>query len=187
MTRWYNDLVSLRQCDPADWPLFHAQRQDSDGYYAFETEVDPPLTEAAAEALWADILSMHEESGRLDLTICAEEEAVGIVSLCLRDEHNGVFTTPVFLLPDWRRKGLARAAMELLLAYAFDERRLHKLQASVLADNHASIALHERLGCTLEGRFAAQIFHDGQWHDELWFGLTEDVWRSRQREARHVL
>ena len=89
------------------------------------------------------------------------------------------FSIPLFLLPEHRGRGYARRALALLLDYAFNERRLHKWQASVLADNAPSIALHASFGCVEEGRFRAQIFHSGTWHDELWYGLTEDEWRGR--------
>lgn len=178
MTSWTDGVVSLRRADAEDWQLVYAQLQDSAGHYHYDTTVDPPITEAAAEELWADILAANAESGRLDLAICVDGEVVGKVSLVLRDEHNGCFVAPVFLLPEYRGQGYGRRAMALLLAYAFDERRLHKWQASVLASNAASIALHESFGCVREGCFRQQIWHDGQWHDEIWFGLTEAEWRA---------
>ena len=69
--------------------------------------------------------------------------------------------------------------MELLLNFAFNERRLHKWQASIVEDNLPSIALHEGFGCVQEGRFRSQVYHEGDWHDVLWYGLTEEEYRRR--------
>ena len=181
MSIWSNDLVSLRRCSGDDWPLLHALLQDEEGYYLFQTRVDPPCAEATAQSQWEGILSLHEEDGRLDLAILPadaepDDEPVGLVSLSPRDERGGVFTAPIFLLPEYRGEGLGRAALSLLLAYAFRERRIHKLQATILADNAASVALHESLGFRLEGTLAEQHWHNGHWCDELWYGMTERAW-----------
>ncbi len=177
MTSWTEGAVSLRRCDAGDWPLLYEQLQDSEDWFWFDDSLQPPCTEAAAAERWEAVLAMHAEEGRLDLAICAEGETVGMVSLALRDEANGCFTAPVFVLRDYQGRGYAKAALKILLRYAFEERRLHKLQASVLAENLRSVALHRSIGCEQEGCFRAQVYHDGRWHDELWFGLTEERWR----------
>ncbi len=178
MNSWTSGPVTLRLCDEDDWPLLYASLQDVQGRYWLQTTVEPLRSQAGAETDWADFLA-GQPDGRIDLTICVEEQAVGIISLAVQDEISGTFTIPLFLLPEHRGRGYARRALTLLLDYAFNERRLHKWQASVLADNAPSIALHASFGCVEEGRFRAQIFHGGTWHDELWYGLTEDEWRGR--------
>ena len=178
MNSWTNGPVTLRLCDEDDWPLLYASLQDVQGRYWLQTTVEPLRSQAGAETDWAGFLA-GQPDGRIDLTICVEEQAVGIISLAVQDEISGTFTIPLFLLPEHRGRGYARRALALLLDYAFNERRLHKWQASVLADNAPSIALHASFGCVEEGRFRAQIFHGGTWHDELWYGLTEDEWRGR--------
>ena len=178
MMYWTEGAVSLRRCDADDWQLLYAQLQDSEDYFWFDDSVQPPCTEAAAAERWEAVLAMHAEEGRMDLAICVEEETVGMVSLSMRDEANGVFTAPVFVLREYQGRGYAKTALQLLLRYAFDERRLHKLQASVLAENERSVALHKAIGCEVEGCFKAQVYHEGRWHDEFWFGLTEEQWRA---------
>lgn len=178
MICWSEGGVSLRRADAADWPLLYAQLQDSEDYYWFDDSVQPPCTEETAATRWEEVLALHAEEGRLDLSICAAGEVVGMVSLALRDEANGCFTAPVFVLREHQGQGYAGAALRILLRYAFEERRLHKLQASVLAENQRSLALHRSLGCVQEGCFRAQVWHDGAWQDEIWFGLTEEQWKQ---------
>ena len=178
MTGWTKGAVSLRCCDPGDWRLLYEQLLDSEDFYYFDDQVQPPCTEAAAAERWEALMAAHAEEERLDLAICVGEEAVGMVSLAMRDEKNGIFTAPVFVLRPYQGNGYAKAALQILLRYAFEERRLHKLQASILADNSKSISLHRALGCEQEGCFRAQVYHQGQWQDELWFGLTEEAWRA---------
>lgn len=182
MNNWTNGSVTLRRCDENDWPLLYGSLQDVQGRYWLQTCVEPLRSEAGAEADWAAFLAAQQE-GRIDFTICAGGRPVGCISLAVQDEISGVFTIPLFVLPEYRRNGYARQALALVLDYAFSERRLHKWQASVLADNAASVALHTAFGCMLEGRFRSQVYHNGSWHDELWYGLTEDEYRRPRADA----
>lgn len=49
----------------------------------------------------------------------------------------------------------------------------------IYAFNTASQALHERLGFQQEGRVRRMIYTDGQYHDELIYGLTGDEFAAR--------
>jgi len=56
-----------------------------------------------------------------------------------------------WLEPAAEGRGLITAACRMLLAYAFDERGLHRAEWRCRADNARSSAVAERLGMTLEG------------------------------------
>ena len=56
-----------------------------------------------------------------------------------------------WLEPAAEGRGLITAACRMLLAYAFDERHLHRAEWRCRADNVRSSAVAERLGMTLEG------------------------------------
>ncbi|MFC5502081.1 GNAT family N-acetyltransferase [Lysinimonas soli] len=56
-----------------------------------------------------------------------------------------------WLEPSAEGRGLITAACRMLLAYAFDERGLHRAEWRCRADNARSSAVAERLGMTIEG------------------------------------
>jgi RimJ/RimL family protein N-acetyltransferase len=52
---------------------------------------------------------------------------------------------------DFTGRGLGSAATRLVLAYAFDQMRLHRVDLRVLAFNAAAIRCYERCGVVTEG------------------------------------
>ena len=67
-----------------------------------------------------------------------------------------------------------RDAVRLLLKYCFWEQRYHKCNSACLHNNPASIRLHEKLGFRQEGCRREVCFMNGQYYDEVLFGLTRE-------------
>lgn len=63
------------------------------------------------------------------------------------------------------RQGHTRAAVRRILAFAFDELRLHRVEAACQPDNTASRALLEAVGFQWEGRSRAYLNIAGDWRD----------------------
>ena len=62
----------------------------------------------------------------------------------------------------------------LVLRYAFHELRFQKYNIRCLATNQPMVRHATRLGCQAEGRIRRHIYTEGQYHDELIFGLTRE-------------
>ncbi len=73
---------------------------------------------------------------------------------------------------DNQGKGLMRESLQLVLAYAFQELRLHRINASCMPHNQRSINLLKRLGFAEEGFAKRYIQINGEWEDHLLFGLN---------------
>ena len=71
------------------------------------------------------------------------------------EEHNG--------------RGLATAAVACMLAVAFDELELHRVQAATLPHNVASQRVLERNGFDRIGLAAAYLKIAGRWQDHVLF------------------
>ncbi|MCA1061994.1 GNAT family protein [Rossellomorea sp. AcN35-11] len=74
--------------------------------------------------------------------------------------------------------GYGKEAMECLLAYAFHELNLHRLQLTVFSYNERAIRLYESLGFTKEGRYRQFLQRDGNRYDMLLYGLLADEWEG---------
>ena len=70
--------------------------------------------------------------------------------------------------------GLATDAARALVRYAFDDLRLHRVEAACVPDNHASRRVLEKAGFELEGRARAYLKINGAWADHLLFGCVDD-------------
>ncbi|WP_175988322.1 GNAT family N-acetyltransferase [Bacillus sp. Marseille-Q1617] len=79
--------------------------------------------------------------------------------------------------------GYGREAMECVLAYAFGELNLHRLQLTVFSYNTRAIRLYETLGFTKEGSFREFLQRDGERHDMHLYGMLSDEWQKRKKEG----
>ena len=71
-------------------------------------------------------------------------------------------------------QGVATAAVQGVVGYAFDKLKLHRLEAACLPSNHGSRRVLEKSGFRNEGRARAYLKINGEWADHLLFGLVED-------------
>jgi ribosomal-protein-alanine N-acetyltransferase len=76
-------------------------------------------------------------------------------------------------------KGYMTEALGWLLAHAFDELKLHRLEADTDPDNLASLALLEKFGFAREGLFRDRWWVHGKWHDSIMLGLLEEDYRKQ--------
>jgi RimJ/RimL family protein N-acetyltransferase len=65
-------------------------------------------------------------------------------------------------------------AVNILLKYAFFERRLNKFNDYVLDGNEASAAMMRKVGCVQEGVRRQVFYTNGRYLDSILFGLTKD-------------
>ena len=75
-------------------------------------------------------------------------------------------------------KGYGSEAVQLALAFAFNELNLHRLQLGVFSYNKRAIALYEKLGFQKEGVHREYILRDGRRFDIYLYGLLRPEWES---------
>jgi len=72
-------------------------------------------------------------------------------------------------------QGYMAEGLGLVLRYAFERLRLHRLEAQIQPGNHASIGLVRRLGFRHEGDSPGLLFIDGAWRDHERWAITSDM------------
>ena len=175
---WQNNLVRLRAIKEKDWKEHYYNRFDSKGRRLLSYQVELPPTVEEAKEFSEEYKDFSEGTGRIMFTIeNLDEVNVGGVNINSIDERNGTFSIGMQIDRDHRGKGYGTAAMNILLDYAFNERRLNKFYGSVLDGNTASINMLKKLGCSQEGRRRQMIYTKGNYYDELLFGLTKSEFK----------
>ncbi|HEY0396499.1 MAG TPA: GNAT family protein [Candidatus Elarobacter sp.] len=80
-------------------------------------------------------------------------------------------------------RGVAREAVEAVIAYAFGTLNLHRLEANYQPANERSGALLRRLGFVVEGYARDMIFLRGTWRDHIRTSLTNPSWKRPETTA----
>jgi len=104
----------------------------------------------------------------------ASGELAGRIAVWGIDEHNRMAHIGIELRPAFRGRGLGADAVRVACRYGFALRGLHRLQLETLADNHAMIAVAEKLGFTREGATRGSSWMNGRFMDDVIFGLLAE-------------
>lgn len=70
-------------------------------------------------------------------------------------------------------KGYMTEALSLVIPFAFDQLRLHRIEAACIPHNQRSIRLLEKAGFEREGLLRSYLKINGFWQDHLLFALIE--------------
>ena len=69
-------------------------------------------------------------------------------------------------------KGLMQDIVRTILPFAFDELKLHRVEAACVPDNEASKGVLRACGFREEGLARQYLRINGKWHDHLLFGMV---------------
>jgi [ribosomal protein S5]-alanine N-acetyltransferase len=134
-------------------------------------------------------MPMTPEEFRAYLVKYAKPTAEGFL-VCLRDGGAiaGVVTVDSIVRGRFQSATLSYAAfapaaglgymsegLALVLEYAFQDLRLHRLEANIQPANQASLRLIQRLGFRQEGYSPDMLFIDGAWRDHERWAITRDM------------
>jgi RimJ/RimL family protein N-acetyltransferase len=72
-------------------------------------------------------------------------------------------------------------AAKTMMKYGFEELCLHRLWAEVYDFDEKKIYFFKKLGFKIDGRFRQSYWHDGKWHDSLFFSLLEDEYVNKYK------
>ncbi|MFC8826496.1 GNAT family N-acetyltransferase [Streptomyces sp. NPDC057137] len=104
--------------------------------------------------------------------------AAGMVNInsVIRGRYQGASLGYAAFAPSAGR-GYMAEGLTATLRHAFDDLRLHRLEANIQPDNKASLALVQRLGFRYEGLSPAYLYIDGAWRDhERWAIAAPSPW-----------
>jgi RimJ/RimL family protein N-acetyltransferase len=112
----------------------------------------------------------------VQLLVCDGDERLGDVSLAPVDERRGWANLGYRVHPGHQGEGHATDAARLVVSHGFDELRLHRVSATVVADNEASRRVLEKLGFVHEGTKRDDAFVDGTYVDRELYAVLREEW-----------
>jgi len=78
--------------------------------------------------------------------------------------------------------GYMSEGMRLVLHRAFNDLRLHRVEANIQPENHASIALARNCGFVREGFSERYLKVGGRWRDHERWAIRAEQWREPRHE-----
>ncbi|MCC6442408.1 MAG: GNAT family N-acetyltransferase [Armatimonadetes bacterium] len=176
MNYWQGKKVRLRGVEPSDAEIFFQWNQDSEMGRNLEF-LWPPISRELVRKQVEEMALRTMEQDRFRWVIeDASGMPVGQIDTHHCDSRTGNFSYGLNIAPEHQRQGYASEAIRMILRYYFEEIRYHKATVEILSHNHASIALHERLGFMQEGRLRDMVFTGGRYYDLLYYGMTRKEW-----------
>ncbi len=171
---WQDDNVKLRLIKERDSEVFLEMLTDTKLRISTEGGLELPATLEKAEGFIMYTEDVVEKQNELWFTIMdLEEEIVGFSAINHVNTKDGTARFQITILPEYRRKGYAKSATSILLKYAFDERRLHKVSCFLPEENEDGKQFLTAMGFAYEAT-RKEVFHrNGKFYNQCHFGITD--------------
>lgn len=179
---WQGEKVRLRPLRIEDAEQGFIDSLDSPSRQLLQLGIELPTSVEILRSSLEKYVGCKDADGLILFVIeNLEGVDVGGISLHSRDQKNGIFSFGIVINREHRRKGYAEEAVRILLRYGFWERRYQKCNSACVHTNEASIKLHKKLGFVEEGRRRRQVFFNGEYHDDVLFGLKREEFDAQER------
>ena len=171
--------VTLRPPRASDHEAWAALRQASHAYLQPWEPIWPEddLTRAAYKRRLSIYAREMDAGNAWPFFIFADSDQALVGAITLSNVRRGVAesgTLGYWVGQAHAGRGYATAAVRAVVAHAFDDLKLHRVEAACVPTNHASRRVLEKAGFTLEGRARAYLKINGAWADHLLFGVVND-------------
>lgn len=108
----------------------------------------------------------------------AEGDVRRIGAASVGDEGIARPSIAYYIVPEYQGEGYGTEAVSLLVDHVFREFHHGAVGAKVFPENDASRGLLESLGFTQEGRMRNRLFWNGEYRDQLVYGLLREEWET---------
>jgi diamine N-acetyltransferase len=152
--RWMNDAESLEMIGHAPLNLEDVERQ-----------VEKLRN---AEAL---LLAIEDSQSKL----------LGWVHLSKIEQEHGRAEMGILLAPEHRGKGIGQIGMNLMLAIAFKQLRLHRVYLTTRSINKRGVSLYQKIGFSIEGHLREHAFVGGEYHDTVVMEILSHEWGEKSQ------
>jgi ribosomal-protein-serine acetyltransferase len=129
-----------------------------------------------AQAFIATCRRAYEHNEGLDMCLEVDGAIAGGCGFVRIDRETGEGEVGYWLGLPYTGKGLMTRAAAAMTEHGFRALGFHRVVIAMLAGNHRSRAIPERLGFTHEGTFREARMHRGALHDIAWYAMLERDW-----------
>ncbi len=174
MVTLQGDTIYLRALEPEDLDFVYAIENDESLWEVSNTQT--PYSKFLIRQYLENAHQDIYEAKQLRLAICINlhNEAIGLIDLFDFDPKNSRAGIGIVIQNEkLRNNGYGKQALELVIAYAFQQLQLHQLYANISIENKASIALFTTFGFEIIGVKKDWNFTKDSYCDEGMFQLIK--------------
>lgn len=139
-------------------------------------------TRSQVESFLHQLIEWQTDQPRLKFQLAVELRETGdLIGSCgLRKSKDISFEGEVGyeIDPHYWGAGYATEATEAIVTFGFDTLQLHRIFASVIANNAGSRRVVEKLGFTYEGQLRENQRFKDRWWDTCLYGLLKHEWHK---------
>lgn len=169
--------LRLRHIEARDLPQIMAWLEEPEVLHWWD-DAQPDLDAARAEFVAPD--SDGPRHGYIIEDLAAKGRGLGYIQWWQRsyDEEDAWWAgVDIFIgEPDARDRGVGTEAVRMLLAYLFEERRLHRVTIDPEVANARAIRSYQKAGFRLDGVLRHNEFIRGEYVDTQMLSILEDEW-----------
>ena len=165
------ETVELRTVEAEDVPFL----QEGSHHPSVRRTAGPDAPESR-EVYESDLFDRIAGDDAVKLLICDDGEPIGDVSLAPIDDRRGWANLGYWVHPDHQGNNYATEAARLVVDHGFAELRLHRISATIHADNVPSKRVVEKLGFVHEGTKRDDDYRDGEYVDRDVYAVLRDEW-----------
>ena len=183
----YLELTSLRKEHAAG--LVVAGR-DPEVWALLRIGPGHPPSPGEMETFIGQLFAKQETGNVLPLTmlLLPERVPIGMIRFLDIDRPNRSVEVGTWIDSRYWRTPLNTEAKLLVLRYAFEEERVHRVQFKTDARNQRSQVAIERLGAVPEGALReAHLVHGGFYRTSLYYSILESEWPEVRRRLEEKL
>lgn len=176
--RTADGAVSIRPREAEDAEFYH--RNVNDPAVRRLLRNTTPKNRPAIEAEFEEHTESDGEYEGYGFVICREGDEgpapVGSIGIWRIDHVNAQAWLGAWVDPSFHGEGFAPRGTALVIAFAFDDLDLNRVQSAVFEPNHPSRRVMEKLGFEREGVQREAQHVDGEFVDSYLYGLLRDEW-----------
>lgn len=165
--------IYLRALEPDDYQVTIKWRSDEE----IQNMVGGAKYFVSSEKEKEWVRSAIFDKERMVLGICLKEnnKLIGTVNIQEFDWINRSCHVPILIgdKDEWS-KGYATEARMMALKFAFYERGMNRVWATILDNNMPSVKMHEKCGYKQEGVLRQSVYKDGAFHDQIVMSILKE-------------
>jgi len=179
------ERIRLTDIDPKEDAEKDSQWMHSIEYARFRTEnpVRPMSVSEVSKDLEEKLKESDQERSSFYYAVrlkTGEKDLLGFLHIIDIEWPNGQGLLQVLMGTEEIKKEYLEEALSLALRYAFDELNLYHIFCEIPSYDIDVIKAFEKAGFAQEACLREMVYHAGEYHDRIMFGIVGEEWRQKK-------